>query len=228
MPVTNFQKTLEAITSLGDPVRRKLYEAAATAEEPVSRKELAKMTGVARPLAAYHLDRLVKEGLLETRFERQSGRVGPGAGRPAKLYFRPRRSLSMTLPPRDVEIASRLLLQAVAQRNDPETLQLIDKLARQAGAGLVPERQGDEADLDVMKQLLTERGYEPRTDAGGTTWLKNCIFDELAVEERQIICPMNLGLIKGMLERLPNINLEACLEPGEGRCCVILQSAASA
>lgn len=37
----------------------------------------------ARALAAFHLDRLVKAGLLETEYRRLSGRTGPGAGRPA-------------------------------------------------------------------------------------------------------------------------------------------------
>ena len=208
-------------------MRRKLYEAAAAAEKPISRKELAKMTGVARPLAAYHLDRLVKEGLLETRFERQTGRVGPGAGRPAKLYFRPRTPLRVTLPPRDLEVAARLLLEAVARRNDPETLQLLEQLAHSTGASLVAERPESEASSGVVARLLAERGYEPRSDANGATWLKNCVFDELADQHRSIVCPMNLKLIQGMLDALPGAGLVASLEPGEGRCGVVLHATPS-
>ena len=49
--------------------------------------------GVARHTAKFHLDRLVEEGLLDTEFRRLSGRQGPGAGRPTKLYRRSAREV---------------------------------------------------------------------------------------------------------------------------------------
>ena len=55
---------------------------------PVSRDDVAGALGLARATAAFHLDRLVADGLLDIHFERRSGRTGPGAGRPAKLYRR--------------------------------------------------------------------------------------------------------------------------------------------
>jgi predicted ArsR family transcriptional regulator len=71
-------------------------------------------------------------------------------------------------------------------------------------------------------RLLTERGYEPREEPGGVTWLRNCVFDELANQDRQIVCGMNLSLVRGILDALPEAGLEARLEPGDGRCCVVL------
>ena len=41
-----------------------------------------------RSVAAFHLDKLAEAGLVEVTFQRTSGRTGPGAGRPAKLYRR--------------------------------------------------------------------------------------------------------------------------------------------
>jgi predicted ArsR family transcriptional regulator len=224
MAMKTFRKALDAVTSLSDPTRRRLYEAVASSTEAVSRNELARMTGVARPVVAYHLDRLVKDGLLETRFERQSGRVGPGAGRTAKLYFRRRTPVKVTLPSRDIEFAAQLLLNVVAQSNDPGVRASLDRLARQAGTEIanVELQEPQESPTEAVIRLLTERGYEPRTDSGGTTWLGNCVFDELADQERQLVCGMNLSLVRGILDALPEAEIEARLEPGEGRCCVVL------
>src|SRR5260370_27054776 len=79
---------LGVIAVLGDPVRRRLYDYVAAQDHEVSRGEAAEATGVQRPLAAFHLDRLAEAGLVNVTFRRTTGRSGPGAGRPAKLYRR--------------------------------------------------------------------------------------------------------------------------------------------
>ena len=56
---------------------------------PVSRDDGGRgASACPRATAAFHLDRLVDDGLLDVHFERRTGRTGPGAGRPAKLYRR--------------------------------------------------------------------------------------------------------------------------------------------
>src|SRR5262245_12988496 len=127
------KKALDTLMSLGDPVRRRLYEAVAEADAPISRSDVAKATGVARPLAAYHLDRLETDGLLVTHFERQTGRAGPGAGRPEKLYSRPPTPVQVTLPPRDSDLAARLMVETLASSRDPATRAALNKRAREAG-----------------------------------------------------------------------------------------------
>ena len=77
-----------ALSALGDPTRRSAYDYVAAQGRPVGRDEVATALGIGRTLAAYHLDRLAKEGLLSVAYARRSGRTGPGAGRPAKLYER--------------------------------------------------------------------------------------------------------------------------------------------
>ncbi len=74
---------LAAVGSLGDPVRRSLYEFVAGSPGPVGRDEAAAAAGIGRPLAAYHLDKLVSQGLLTASYQRPAGRGGPGpAARP--------------------------------------------------------------------------------------------------------------------------------------------------
>ena len=134
---------IEAIGALADGVRRALYDIVVDADHPVGRDEAAEAVGVARQMAAYHLDRLAEEGLLDVSYERLSGRTGPGAGRPAKLYQRSDAEHDVTLPPRRYLLAARILLEAVAGegggergRGDDEELDRLSGVARRTGQGL--------------------------------------------------------------------------------------------
>src|SRR5580698_3996201 len=104
---------LAALSSLDDPVRRRLYDFVAGRDEPAGRDEAAAAAGIGRPLAAYHLDKLVEQGLLAASYARPPGRGGPGAGRPAKVYARSGREFAVSVPPREYELAARLLAAAV-------------------------------------------------------------------------------------------------------------------
>ncbi len=147
---------IEAIGALADGVRRGLYDVVVDADHPVGRDEAAEAVGVARQTAAYHLDRLADEGLLDVTYERLSGRTGPGAGRPAKLYQRSGAEHDVTLPPRRYLLAARILLEAVAgEGGDDEELDRLAGAARRTGEGLAT------AGLDVGARA---NGYEP----GGT------------------------------------------------------------
>ncbi len=78
------ESSLAALGSLGDPVRRSLYDFVSGHPEPVGRDAAATATGIGRPLAAYHLDKLVSLGLLTASYQRPAGRAGPEpAGRPS-------------------------------------------------------------------------------------------------------------------------------------------------
>src|SRR3954465_4473481 len=82
------EQELAALAPLAEPMRRRLYLHVATSAEAVGRGEAGAAAGLPRAPAGFPLDRLVNEGLLDTEFLRRSGRSGPGAGRPAKLYRR--------------------------------------------------------------------------------------------------------------------------------------------
>src|SRR5689334_22236948 len=106
---------LSGLVHLDDPLRRRLYEYVADSDGPVSQDQAAAVTGIGRSLAAYHLDKLADAGLLTVGYQRLTGRNGPGAGRPAKLYTRSSREMRVSVPPRDYELLARLLLAAVEQ-----------------------------------------------------------------------------------------------------------------
>src|SRR3954452_18464354 len=102
------------LAALADPLRRRLYRYVARSATPVGREEAARAVEVAVHTAKFHLDRMVDDGLLEVEFKRLSGRSGPGAGRPAKLYRRSRQEFAVSLPDRHYDLLSRILAEAVA------------------------------------------------------------------------------------------------------------------
>jgi predicted ArsR family transcriptional regulator len=130
---------LASVSSLSDPVRAQLYDFVATSAEPVGRDEAAAAVGIGRAIAVYHLDKLVESGLLTASYRRPPGRRGPGAGRPAKFYARSGREFTVTVPPREYELAAHLLAQAVAADQDGASRAALRDAAREfgesAGAG---------------------------------------------------------------------------------------------
>src|SRR4051812_37329553 len=104
-PSPDLERRIAGIASLDQPARRALYELLAAADGWTTRDEAAEAAGVPRSVAAFHLDKLAEAGVLEVRFQRTSGRTGPGAGRPSKLYRRSPEELSVSVPERHYDLA---------------------------------------------------------------------------------------------------------------------------
>jgi predicted ArsR family transcriptional regulator len=209
---------LHALSSLGDVTRRRIYDHVAGQPLPVSREEAAAAAGVGRTLAAYHLDRLAADGLLTVTQARRSGRTGPGAGRPAKLYTRSEREVAVSVPPRDYHLAARLLADAAAADADGHTRRALAAAAERLGHELADEAPSGTA----IEPLLRERGYEPYDD-GGVVRMRNCPFHAVAQRQPEVVCEMNHALLRGLVDGLGAPGLAATLEPAPGRCCVALR-----
>src|SRR5918995_2979452 len=165
-----------AVAALAEPTRRRLYEHVARSPQPVSRDDVAGATGVPRPRTAFHLDRLVTDGLLDVHYERRSGRTGPGAGRPAKLYRRAESSVSVSLPERRYDLAGELLAAALveAEESGERPVEVLGRRAFRRGQELAAQA-GSEAGRDAALHVLEEHGFEPRVEAGSIA-LANCPF----------------------------------------------------
>jgi predicted ArsR family transcriptional regulator len=224
----DFDERVAGVSSLAEPQRRTLYRFVVTHGGAVSKDEAAEALGVARSVAGFHLDRLVADGLLTTEFRRLTGRQGPGAGRPAKLYRRARGELSVSLPPRQYDLAAELLASAVNQTittgmpvGDALTTVAAER-GRQLGrrarlkVGARPSRR---ALLAAAVASLEEQGYEPRVGRGGVV-LDNCPFHALVDQQRDLVCGMNHDLLSGMTDALGDDVLTARLEPSDDHCCV--------
>ena len=217
---------LVAIGALQEPVRRSLYRYVAAQQRDVSRDEAAEQVGIQRPLAAFHLDKLVEAGLLEATFRRLTGRTGPGAGRPAKLYRRSASDHAVSLPPRTYDLAAELLAQAVEESGDGPARDSVVNVGRRFGralgedvAGGLGGRAGRERRLTALAESLERYGYEPRRE-GRALRLGNCPFHAISERHRDLVCGMNLSLLQGVLEGMRSRDVEARPDPRPGECCV--------
>lgn len=218
---------IDAIAMLQDPVRRRLYEYVAAQGREVGRNEAAEAAGVARTLAAHHLDRLTEAGLLESGSRRLTGRSGPGAGRPAKVYTRARAERSVSLPARDYRTAAELLAEAAEQAGLDAGL---CAAARRRGEAL----RGSAApcgDLEEAVEMLAARGYEPHLEGVESTEgtigpallrMRNCPFHTVAERFPPLVCGMNLALLEGLLGTDGPVRARMDARPGE--CCVVVEA----
>ncbi|GIE84205.1 helix-turn-helix transcriptional regulator [Actinoplanes regularis] len=203
---------LDALASLADGVRRQAYRVVADGTEPVGRDEVAEALGIGRTLAAFHLDKLVAAGLLETSYARRTGRTGPGAGRPAKLYRVAAAEHAVSVPPRAYRTAAELLAEALEQAGAENVLNTV---ARHHGRRA--------AAAEGVLELLTGHGYAPAPDGPDRIELRNCPFHRLAEQFPPVICGMNLAMIDGLLAGAGlDGEWAARMDAAPGRCCVTL------
>jgi predicted ArsR family transcriptional regulator len=208
-----------AVGVLADPVRRALYRYVAGQPGPVSREDAAAAVDVPVHSAKFHLDRLQEAGLLDAEYQRLSGRTGPGAGRPAKVYRRSARQVSVSLPQRRYDLAGEVLAEAVDRsvREGAAVAETVRTAATEVGRRVAAE-QPDEDGTERVAAALARCGYEPRT-VGAELCLVNCPFDRLAAEHTDLVCGMNLDLVAGVLDALGSAR-RAELRPTPGWCCV--------
>ncbi len=221
---------LAAVALLAEPMRLALYDFVRQAQRAVSRDEAAEAVGIQRSLAAFHLDRLADAGLLAVEFRRLSGRTGPGAGRPAKLYRRSDREVKVRLPARDYEVLARLLTEALSagDQTGPERLaevaaergRSIAEEAKQRAAG----SRGQARLWEHVFAVLDDHGFEPRRE-GSRILLGNCPFAALARDYPELVCQANVAMVQGLVDALGSKAVEvrfSPVAPGVARCCVSL------
>ncbi len=210
---------LAAIGLLDEPVRRRLYDWVVGQPEPVGREAAASAVGVSRALATFHLDKLADAGLLESSYRRLTGRVGPGAGRPARVYWRSPREFSVSLPERRYARAADLFASALERLGNGGPPPALTDAARQMGEQLGSGFRRGSGRARLTK-ALEQGGYEPVTDAYGTIRLRNCPFDALTDSHRNLVCGTNLALADGLLAGVGAEDLRPTLDPQPGFCCV--------
>lgn len=225
--MSDFAARVASIGALGDPLRRDLYLYVCERPYAVSRDEAAQAVGVPLHKAKFHMDRLEAEGLLTSEFARLTGRTGPGAGRPAKLYRRAESEISVSLPGREYEIAGHLLAAAVATsaRTGESPIEALHREAAERGRdwARATATESVATPLELAEQVLARHGYEPRDDDQRMV-LANCPFHTLAASHTEMVCGMNLALVQGLVDEIGSEAIECRLEPGEQRCCVVLSS----
>ncbi|MEO6944447.1 MAG: helix-turn-helix domain-containing protein [Lacisediminihabitans sp.] len=214
---------LSALAAINDPIRRSLFDYINAGSEAISRNQAATALGIPRSTAAFHLDRLVAEGMLETQFKRLSGKTGPGSGRPSKLYRPASEELQVSFPERHYELAGELLAAAVEEsdRSGDAVREVLTNVATKTGRELG-------AQAGSLEVALESTGYEPRDDGNGGMVLTNCPFHKLATSHTDVICHANLGLLQGFADGAADCQHDVVFDPQAGHCCVRITRAAEA
>jgi predicted ArsR family transcriptional regulator len=229
-PTSDLDRRIAGIAALDQPLRRELYRLLGAAGDWSSRDDAAAALGVPRSVAAFHLDKLADAGVVEVRFARTSGRQGPGAGRPSKLYRAAGDEVAASVPDRHYHLAGSLLATAIVASNRTGTPveQCLRAAAQAAGRTIGAEAQAavdavppDQHARAAVVDVLAQHGYEPEEDEDGEIALANCPFHRLAEEHRALVCGMNLDFLDGLLDGMgPDDRLAARLDPAPGYCCV--------
>jgi predicted ArsR family transcriptional regulator len=220
-----FERALEVVAALREPTRRSLYDYVERQPRAVSRDQAAQAVGISRSLAAFHLDKLVRVGLLKAEYRRLSGRSGPGAGRTSKLYRRSRHQVEMSLPYRNHELLARLLADSVGsdQPGSPD-FGAAREYGRSLGARARRRMRGRsraQGLIQCVVDVLETLGYEPYRASSGSLRLRNCPFDPLSRLFAPVVCEVGQAVIKGVVQ-----GVEAPIHVGReerpDRCCGVL------
>jgi predicted ArsR family transcriptional regulator len=125
---------------------------------PVTADEVAAAEGLHRNVARARLERLVSAGLLVASFERRSGRAGPGAGRPAKIYAVAPELDAIEFPRRRLPELVALL---IAERSSSEVGE-----AGEAFGRLLAEESGLEpaAGVEQLRKAVGQLGFQVSVD----------------------------------------------------------------
>lgn len=227
------ERQIAGIAALEEPARRALYFHVVDRGGGVSREAAAAAAGVSRALAAFHLDKLVEAGLLVVEFRRLTGKTGPGAGRPAKLYSRAPDQVAVSLPPRSYALVAGLFAEALDRDPGPARREL-KRVARAFGRQLARATRDSArgraraggAGLGALVAALESLGYEPVTRPDGEVRLRNCPFHALTERHKDLVCGANLALLGGLVGERAGAKagkFEAVLDPQPGMCCVALR-----
>ena len=116
---------MDALEAVGDPELRETLLWVRAEARPVDADQLAAAHEIHRNVARSRLERLAAAGLLSSDFERRTGRSGPGAGRPAKVYTVAPELDAIEFPARRYESLLGLLVAGLPSEGRAEKLREI-------------------------------------------------------------------------------------------------------
>jgi predicted ArsR family transcriptional regulator len=225
--------TVDAVAALADPVRRSLFELVRSVPGAVSRADAAGAVGISRKLAAFHLDKLVRVGLIVADTAASAaGRVG----RRPRVYRLAATDVQVSIPARKPQLLASLLLDAVTRRRVGEdgvaaALRVSRERGRERGSAereaRRPGRLGVERGLSLLESVLLTLGWEPLRHGTHTVEFRSCPFHPMAAESPEVTCGIHHAYVTGLVEGLGASALEAVLAPGSAGCCVRLRGSSA-
>jgi predicted ArsR family transcriptional regulator len=153
---------MDALEAIGDVQLRAVLGWVRAQPGAVDADQLAAAHGIHRNVARSRLERLAEAGLLHASYERRTGRSGPGAGRPAKVYAVAPSLDSVEFPARRYELLLALLMESLPRHGRSGQLQSIGvDFGRQLAhaVGLRPVKTPKLA-FERVCQAVRQLGYQ--------------------------------------------------------------------
>lgn len=209
---------------LDDETRYRLYRHVRAAREPVTREQAATALRISPALAAFHLEKLLRAGLLSAHLARPAGRSGPGAGRTAKYYHPSGTEVAIAIPARRYEMAGMILTEAIrtarpGERDGDAVLRVARRRGRDEGASV----RGGRSPAERAERALARCGFEPARSSHGAIVLRNCPFRTLALDDPDLVCRMNRAFVEGVLAGAKAKTARAELTREPDACCVTVR-----
>ncbi|CAI9412746.1 helix-turn-helix transcriptional regulator [Nocardioides sp. T2.26MG-1] len=180
------------------------------ARQPMSIVEIARRLDVHANTVRFHLDTLTEQG----RVERVEA-TNTGPGRPP-LLFRITPGMDPA-GPRNYEMLAGILVEGLAREPDADAR--AERFGDTWGRGLVaspPASQTPGEATDTLVAMLDDLGFAAERRGGGTRLeigLRHCPFLELSSHRTDVVCPLHLGLMRGVMGQLASgVSVES-LEP---------------
>lgn len=231
---TDFSDAVTAISAaFGDPTRREIYLYASSCADGVTASETADHFDLHPNVARHHLDKLASGGYVEVGTTRTPR---PGAGRPSKRYrvvgsgSGSAPALKFETPLRRDDVLVTLLGRALAMLPREHAERMAEDVGVEYGR-VMASALGDTANVErtfrdalhAVAEALTAHGFAAHAEKReGKLRIvsEHCPFGD-AVIEHPVICAVDRGMVKGMLESLwgtTKADTQSSLPMGDDKC----------
>lgn len=194
--------------ALSQPTRARVFELLADRRRPASTEELAAELELHPNGVRLHLERLLDEGLVERRRERQA------RGRPRDSWTISPDAQPGGDPPTSYASLSRWLVQALVTSG--AHVEDMEETGRLIGRGLASDHPGDR-DEQMLFDTLTTLGFQPEREPSGkqrvTYRLRNCPYRQAVHERQSLVCALHRGLTNGLVEAMDADSRVVAFEP---------------
>jgi predicted ArsR family transcriptional regulator len=202
-----FAAAVVAVTSaFGDPTRRDIYLFVRAAPQGVKAAEVAEHFALHPNVARHHLEKLAAGGYLDVELARHES-----AGRPSKRYRVGASDMHLSFPPRRDDLLATLLARALERLPTDEARALAEDVGYEYGRAIAARMEPSEGHRSVkaavasVADALTAHGFAAHAEARGnalTLVAEHCPFGDAARQYPHVLCAVDTGMVKGMLEGL--------------------------
>ena len=202
-----FAAAVAAVTNaFGDPTRREIYLFVRSSPEGVKAAEVAEQFDLHPNVARHHLEKLAGGGYLDVDLARHES-----AGRPSKRYRASADDSRLAFPPRRDDLLATLLARALERLPKDEARIIAEEVGYEYGRAIAQRMEPTEGHRSVkaavasVADALTAHGFAAHAEARGnmlTLVSEQCPFGDAAKRWPHVLCAVDTGMVKGMLEGL--------------------------